>query len=68
MIHIGNLIREEMQRQGRSPAWLAKAINCQRPNVYYIYSQAAINTELLARISQALKVDFFKYLSHDLEL
>ena len=48
--------------------WLAKAINCQRPNVWRIYSQAAINTELLARISQALKVDFFKYLSHDLEL
>ncbi len=68
MIHIGNLIREEMQRQGRTPAWLAKAINCQRPNVWRIYSQAAINTELLARISQALKVDFFKYLSHDLEL
>ena len=34
MIHIGQLIFEEMQRQERTPAWLARKINCERPNVY----------------------------------
>ncbi len=59
MIHIGNEIREEMVRQERTPAWLARKINCERPNVYYIFSQPSINTEMLMRISLALNRDFF---------
>lgn len=65
MIHIGKLIEEEMMRQERTPAWLARKINCARPNVYYIFRQESINTELLLRISQALKCDFFKYYSRE---
>lgn len=67
MIHIGQLIRKEMERQERTPAWLARKINCERPNIYYIYSQPSINTELPKRISEALCIDFFAYLSRDLE-
>lgn len=63
MIHIGKMIEEEMLRQERTPVWLAKKINCARPNVYYIFRQESINTDLLLRISQALKHDFFKYYS-----
>ena len=48
-----------MIRQERTPAWLARKINCQRPNVYYIFSQPSINTDLLLKISKALNVDFF---------
>ena len=59
MIHIGNEIREEMLRQERTPAWLARKINCERPNVYYIFSQSSINTDMLLRISLALNRDFF---------
>lgn len=59
MIHIGRLIKEELQRQERTPAWLARKINCERPNVYYIFSQASINTNLLLRISLALNYNFF---------
>ena len=65
MIHIGKLIEEEMHRQERTPAWLARKINCARPKVYYIFRQESINTDLLLRISQALKHDFFKYYSKE---
>ncbi|NBJ08184.1 XRE family transcriptional regulator [Duncaniella freteri] len=63
MVHIGQLIHQELLRQERTPAWLARKINCQRPNIYYIFSQPSINTELLERISRALGVDFFMVLS-----
>ena len=55
-----------MERQERTPTWLAKKINCQRPNVYYIYRADSINTDLLKKISQALQVDFFSFYSKEL--
>ncbi|MDE6452775.1 MAG: XRE family transcriptional regulator [Muribaculaceae bacterium] len=66
MVHIGEMIRAELARQERTPAWLARKINCQRPNVYYIFAQKSINTELLERISIALNVDFFRLYSERL--
>ena len=68
MIHIGNLIHDELKRQERTPTWLAKKINCERSNVYYIFKQKSINTDLLERISLALGVDFFKILSENIDL
>lgn len=66
MIHIGKMIEEEMNRQERTPAWLARKINCARPNVYYIFRQKSINTDLLLLISQALDYDFFRYYSKEI--
>lgn len=62
-VDIGRLIRQELIRQERTPTWLARKINCERTNVYYIFAQRSINTEMLMQISEALKVDFFKYYS-----
>lgn len=56
-----------MRRQERSPSWLARKINCERPNVYYIFKQESINTDLLLRISRALKCNFFIYYSEELD-
>lgn len=67
MVHIGKLIEAEMKRQERTPVWLARKINCQRPNIYHIYRSSSINTELLSKISNALKVDFFKYYSNEIK-
>lgn len=67
MIHIGQLIRIELERQERTPAWLARKINCARPNVYYIFASRSLNTELLLRISQALHHDFFGYYSRQID-
>ncbi len=65
MPHIGKLIKAELERQERTPAWLARKINCERPNIYYIFGQQSINTELLMLISRALGVDFFRYYSDE---
>jgi len=63
MVHIGRIVKEVLERQERTPAWLARKINCERPNIYYIFQQKSINTDLLMRISCALEHDFFKYYS-----
>ncbi|MGM9826973.1 MAG: XRE family transcriptional regulator [Muribaculaceae bacterium] len=65
MIHIGKLIHEELLRQGRTPAWLARRIHCQRPNVYYIFKHPTINTEQLLAISRALSVNLFSYYTNE---
>lgn len=67
MIHIGKLIKQELERQERTPSWLAKKINCERPNVYYIFRQESINTDLLLRISKALNHNFFHYYNLELD-
>ena len=36
MVHIGTLIKEELRRQGRSVAWFARKLCCERTNVYSI--------------------------------
>lgn len=52
--------------KGYTVAWLAKELNCNRCNVYNIFSRATIDTELLARISRAMNHNFFNDLSDDL--
>lgn len=59
-IHIGQLIKEELERQGRSITWLAKQIGCTRSNLYKLFRNPWINTQTLFKISRALNRDFFK--------
>lgn len=63
MIHIGQLIKTELERQERTPTWLAKKINCDRTNIYRIFDRESIDTALLSRISTALSRNFFEELS-----
>ncbi len=65
-IHIGKLIKAEMQRQGRRAVWLAEQLGCHRNNVYLIYSRSWIDTETLMKISTILRYDFFADLSKGL--
>ena len=58
MIHIGQLIREELDRQGRSVGWLAKQLGRSRSVVY----------RFVANISRILHRDFFKELSDDIDV
>ena len=60
---IGHIIKEVLENQERTPTWLARKINCERTNIYYIFQQPSINTDLLLRISIALNHDFFHYYS-----
>ena len=65
--HIGELIKAELARQGRSITWLAEQLNCSRQNAYKIFRRKWIYTDLLLRISIILDYDFFKYFSDWLE-
>lgn len=59
--HIGLLIQEELQRQGRSARWLSEQLCYGRGNIYRIFRSRSIDTDTLYRISKALHVNFFTY-------
>ena len=61
MIHIGTLIKEELQRQERSVTWFANKLCCERTNIYSIFKRESIDTALLLRISSILHHNFFQY-------
>lgn len=58
--HIGQLIKAELTRQGRSITWLAEQVGCTRENLYKIMRREWIYTDLLFKICDALDHDFFK--------
>ena len=65
-IHIGSIIRSELRKQGRTNAWLAKAINVNQRTINKIFLKQIIDTGQLFQISQAMGVDFFKFYSDEL--
>ena len=64
---IGELIKEELKRQGKTSVWLAKELGCHRTNIYKVYGRATIDTGMLFHISKLLNVDFFKMYSEALK-
>lgn len=58
-IHIGQLIRDELRRQGHTNEWLADRIGVTPCTLQRIYNKPSIDTQLLLRISQALRADLF---------
>ena len=59
-VHIGQLIKEELQRQGRSVGWLADKIFCEKSNIYKMFRRKSIDLYQLMRISEALDHNFLK--------
>ena len=68
MVHIGQLIEQELRRQRRSVSWFAKELYCDRTNVYKLFRKESVDTSLLYRISVILSHDFFRYYSDHLRL
>lgn len=58
-IHIGNLIRDELRRQGHTNEWLAESIGVTTRTLQRIYNKPSIDTQLLLRISKSLHTDLF---------
>ncbi len=58
-IHLGVLVKTELQRQGRSITWLSSQVNCTRENLYKVFRRPWIYTDLLFKICEALNHDFF---------
>jgi len=67
MVNIGQIIKEELDRQERTVSWMARKLNCTRAAVYRIFAKNSIDTQLLFNISQILQRDFFKELSNDVQ-
>ena len=65
---IGDLINDEVRRQGMPVTKFAKEINCQRNNVYDIFNRSNMDIDLLKRISKVLDVNFFQTIANDLDL
>lgn len=65
MKHIGELIKEELERQERSISWFARQLSCDRSNVYRIFQKSSIDTNVLARISIILHHNFFEDLAEN---
>lgn len=61
MVHIGNLIEQELRKQERSVSWFATKLHCDRSNIYKIFKKQSIDTQLLEQISIILGHNFFQY-------
>lgn len=62
---IGQLIKEEVERQGLSAKKFGEMICCERANVYKIYERSSLDTAQLGLISRALKHNFFIDIAND---
>ena len=60
---IGERIKQELKKQGKTSVWLAEQLGCHRTNIYKVYERATIDTGLLFHISKLLSFDFFKLYS-----
>lgn len=59
-IHIGQLIKDEFDRQGRRATWLAAELNCNRSNVYSIFQRDNIDVAMLIKISRVSGHNFLR--------
>jgi len=57
-IHIGEMIKAEFRRQGRTVKWLTEQLHCNRSNVYNIFARQNIDVEMLIKLSIALQHNF----------
>jgi len=63
ILHIGNLIKEQVTQKGIKVSWLAAQLKCHRNNIYLIFSRSWIDTDTLMKLSRILDHDFFADLS-----
>lgn len=57
-VHVGNLIHEELKRQGRTVTWFASQIYCEKSNIYKLFRRKSIDLEQLMKISEVLGHNF----------
>lgn len=66
-IHIGNMIKAELTRQGRTMTWFAESIHSDRSNTYKMLKRESIDLALLMYISELLHYDFLRECSEALD-
>lgn len=65
-IHIGNLIRNELRRQGHTNEWLMERIGVSERTLQRLFNKPSIDTQQLFLISTVLEKDFFRDYSNAL--
>ena len=60
-VRIGELVKEKLIEEGHSAAWLARKVNLDPSNFRRKLRKDSMDTELLIRISNALRYNFFDY-------
>ena len=63
---IGQRIKDVLADDGRTVTWLAQQMGCSREYLYKVFGRTWISTDLLVRISEAIRHDFFKDYSRTL--
>jgi transcriptional regulator with XRE-family HTH domain len=64
-IHIGSKIKQKMEEKGFRIIDFAKAIHCNRTNVYSIFNRKSLDLEQLLLISEVLEYDFISEYTQD---
>ena len=67
-IHIGNLIRDELRRQGHTNEWLYERIGVSERTLQRLLNKPSVDTQQLYLISSVLNTDFFHYYSNALSV
>lgn len=64
MPDIGKIIRQRLEEEGRSQAWLARQINSDQSNLCKMLKKSSMDSNMLLRISLVLHFNFFVYFSN----
>ena len=66
-VHVGKMIKEELDRQGRTVVWFAKHIYCEKSNVYKMFRRKSIDLDQLMTVSTVLDHNFLRDCYEELE-
>lgn len=66
-LHIGKIICEHLEKEGRKKTWLAKQINCTDSCLCKLLQSESMHTDLFLRISLACKYNFARHITQEYE-
>jgi plasmid maintenance system antidote protein VapI len=59
-VHVGDMIHEELKKQGRTVNWLASQIYCEKSNIYKLFRRKSVDLDQLMKISEVLHHNFLR--------
>lgn len=59
-VHVGEMIKHELECQGRNVGWFASQICCEKSNIYKLFKRKSIDLNQLMVISTVLDHNFLK--------
>lgn len=62
-IHIGSIVKAQVECKGIKVSWLAQRLHCHRNNVYKIFEKQWIDSLVLLKLCFILDYDFFAVFS-----